>query len=101
MLTKLVRHDNLFAIKGNNLQKREIIMKKCDINLNQLIADLYELEDMINIQKCWINIANMLIEKGDVGIVNIVLILGIIEQKNIEIFDGFENIIQKSSCSFS
>ena len=70
-------------------------MKKYNEKQEEIINLMYEIEDMINFEKCWIEVSNAIMDNSVDYAVHIDLVLRQIEQQNIKIYKSYENLIAK------
>ena len=70
-------------------------MTNCETNQKEIIELIFSVEDMINKQKCWLDILNIVIGDENDNVINIGLILNEIYNLNTKIYDKHEFIIEK------
>ena len=70
-------------------------MKKYNEKQEEIINLMFDIEDMMNIEKCWIEISNAILDNPVDYAVHIDLVLRQIENQNIKIYASYEDLITK------
>ena len=60
-----------------------------------MINLIFDLEEQLNIEKCWIEIAQTIMESDENTPTNLWLVIETISKKNTEIYEIYENFIEK------
>ena len=61
----------------------------------EMINLIFDFEEQLNIEKCWIEIAQTIMESDENTPTNLWLVIETISKKNTEIYEIYENFIEK------
>ena len=64
-------------------------------NEKEITNLIFDLEEQLNIEKCWIEIAQIIMENDENTTANLWLVIDTISKKNTEIYEIYENFIEK------